>query len=160
MITQAPCPLLDIPTELLVRILSNLSCDDLCLLQGTCRRFRDIIFGTPYLEYLLHTGIDNVDDLLPPDVPFPVLSTHFLAHGPDSRLISRHTVPECTSRIKAYAYMLPTPGQRPPSQRVRCVGCIHHTGEADRTQIKGNICDKTCNNTNIYCTHSIRRIEL
>jgi hypothetical protein len=71
MITQAPCPLLDIPTELLVRILSNLSCDDLCLLQGTCRRFKDIIFGTPYLEYLLHTGIDNVDDLLPPDVPFP-----------------------------------------------------------------------------------------
>jgi hypothetical protein len=71
MITQVSCPLLDIPTELLVRILSNLSCDDLCLLQGTCRRFKDIIFGTPYLEYLLHTGIDNVDDLLPPGVPFP-----------------------------------------------------------------------------------------
>jgi hypothetical protein len=70
MVTQVPCPLLDIPTELLVRILSNLSCDDLCPLQGTCRRFKDIISFTPYLEYLLHTGIDNVDDLLPPDVPF------------------------------------------------------------------------------------------
>lgn len=71
MVTQVSCPLLDIPTELLVRILSNLSCNDLCLLQGTCRRFKDTITGTPYLEYLLHTGIDNVDDLLPPDVPFP-----------------------------------------------------------------------------------------
>jgi hypothetical protein len=71
MVTQVPCPPLDIPTELLVRILSNLSCDDLCLLQGTCHRFKDIISGTPYLEYLLHTGIDNVDDLLPSDVQFP-----------------------------------------------------------------------------------------
>jgi len=71
MVTQVPCPLLDIPTELLVRILSHFSCDDLYLLQGTCRRFKDIISGTPYLEYLLHTGVNNVDDLLPPDVPFP-----------------------------------------------------------------------------------------
>lgn len=71
MVTQVSCPLLSIPTELLVRILSNLSCDDLCLLQGTCHRFRDVISGTPYLEYLLHTGIDNVGDLLPPDVPYP-----------------------------------------------------------------------------------------
>jgi len=71
MVTQVSCPLLDIPTELLVRILSYLSCDDLCLLQGTCRRFEDVISGTPYLEYLLLTGIDNVDDLLPHDVPFP-----------------------------------------------------------------------------------------
>jgi hypothetical protein len=71
MVTQVSCPLLDIPTELLVLILSNLSCDDLCLLQWTCRRFKDIISGTPYLEYLLHTGIDNVDDLLPSDVPLP-----------------------------------------------------------------------------------------
>jgi hypothetical protein len=68
MVTRVPCPPLDIPTELLVRILSNLSCDDLCLLQGTRQ---DIISGTPYLEYLLHTGIDNVDDLLPSDVLFP-----------------------------------------------------------------------------------------
>lgn len=71
MVTRVSCPFLDIPTELLVRILSDLSCDDLCLLLGTCRRFKDIISGTPYLEYLLHTGIDNVDDLLPSDVPFP-----------------------------------------------------------------------------------------
>lgn len=71
MATHVSCLLLDIPTELLIRILSKLSCDDLCLLQGTCRRFKDIISGTPYLEYLLHTGIDNVDDLLPPDVPLP-----------------------------------------------------------------------------------------
>ena len=71
MVAQVPCLFLDIPTELLVRILSNLSCDDLCLLQGTCRRFKDVILGTPYLEYLLHTGIDKVDDLLPPGVPFP-----------------------------------------------------------------------------------------
>ena len=71
MVTQKSCPLLDIPTELLVRILSYLSCEDLYLLQRTCRRFKDVTSGTPYLEYLLHTGIDNVDDLLPPDVPFP-----------------------------------------------------------------------------------------
>jgi len=57
------CPLLDIPTELLIQILSYLSCDNLCPLQRTCRRFEDIISGTPYLEYLLLTGIDNVDDL-------------------------------------------------------------------------------------------------
>jgi len=71
MVTQVSCPLLDIPTELLVQILSNLSCDDLCILQGTCRRVKDVISGTPYLEYLLHTGIGRVGDLLPPDVPFP-----------------------------------------------------------------------------------------
>jgi hypothetical protein len=71
MVKQVSCPLLSIPTELLIRIFSNLSCDGLCPLQATCRRFKDIISGTPYLEYLLHTGIDNVDDLLPSDVPFP-----------------------------------------------------------------------------------------
>ena len=65
------CPFLDIPTEVLVHILSYLSCDDLCLLQGTCHRVKDIISGTSYLEYLLHTGIGKVDDLLPPDIPFP-----------------------------------------------------------------------------------------
>jgi hypothetical protein len=71
MVSHVSTPLLDIPTELLVQILSYLPCADLCLLQRTCRRIKDIISCTPYLEYLLHIGLNNVRDLLPSDVPLP-----------------------------------------------------------------------------------------
>ena len=69
MATQVSCHLLDIPTDLLGRILSKFSCDDLYLCRGNVAgSIKNIISGTMYLEYLLCTVIDDVYDLPPPDL--------------------------------------------------------------------------------------------
>ena len=68
------CPrrtlLLNLSTELLVQILSYLPVADLCSVQRTCRKIRHIVAGTTYLQYILRTQINGVDDFLPPDFPF------------------------------------------------------------------------------------------
>src|SRR5579863_8243768 len=69
MATSRSSPLLSLPLELLVRILSYLPCTDLCVMQETCRGIKEIITSTIYLEYILYTEMNTVDDLLPPDVP-------------------------------------------------------------------------------------------
>jgi len=61
---------LDLPTELLCRILSYLPALDLCAAQRTCRRINRIITDTVYFQYVLRAYINGVDDLLPPDCPF------------------------------------------------------------------------------------------
>jgi hypothetical protein len=62
--------LLDLPTELLIRILSYLTPVDLCAMQRSCRRIHAIVTESTYLHYILHAQISGVDDLLPPNFPF------------------------------------------------------------------------------------------
>ena len=64
------CTLLSISTELLVEIFSHLPATDLFSVQRTCRTIRDIVVGTAYLQYILRTHINGVDDFLPPDFPY------------------------------------------------------------------------------------------
>jgi hypothetical protein len=62
---------LDLPTELLCRILSYLPAIDLCTAQWTCHKINRIITDTVYFRYIFRAYISGVDDLLPPDCPFP-----------------------------------------------------------------------------------------
>ncbi len=62
--------LLNLSTELLIQILSYLLAVDLFSVQRTCRKIRHIVAGTTYLQYILRTQINGVDDFLPPNFPY------------------------------------------------------------------------------------------
>ena len=64
--------LLNLSTELLVEILSYFPIVDLFSVQRTCRKILHIVAGTTYLQYVIRTQINGVDDFLPPspDVPY------------------------------------------------------------------------------------------
>jgi hypothetical protein len=64
--------LLNLSTELLIHIFTYLPVTDFFSIQGTCRRFYDIVAETSYLQYILHSYLNGVDDLLPPNCPFSV----------------------------------------------------------------------------------------
>ncbi len=57
-----------LPTEILIRIFSILQVADLLSVQHTCRRFHDVISVDTSLQYVLHTELNLLEDLLPPDV--------------------------------------------------------------------------------------------
>ncbi|KAH8997766.1 hypothetical protein EDB86DRAFT_2912977 [Lactarius hatsudake] len=61
MSTNSSGTLPGLPTELLIQ--------DFCspTVQHTCRRFCDVISGSDSLQYFLHTEINLLEDLLPPD---------------------------------------------------------------------------------------------
>src|SRR5712691_6345030 len=61
---------LNLPTELIILILSYLPAVELCTLQRTCHGIRCIVTESAHLQYNLHAQINGVDDLLPPDRPF------------------------------------------------------------------------------------------
>jgi hypothetical protein len=63
--------LLNLSTEVLIQILAYLQAADLFSVQRTCRKIRHIVAGTTYLQYILRTQINGVDDFLPPDTPYP-----------------------------------------------------------------------------------------
>jgi hypothetical protein len=72
-ITTSTCPsciILDLPTELLVKILTYLPVTDLFSVWRTCRTLGDIIAGTAYLQYIIHAYRNGVEDSLPPDYPY------------------------------------------------------------------------------------------
>ena len=62
--------LLNLSTELLIQIFAYLPVTDLFSVQITCRQICDIIAETAYLQYILHSHLNGVDDLLPPNCPF------------------------------------------------------------------------------------------
>ena len=64
----APYALPGLPTELLIRIFSHLQVTDLMSVQNTCRIFCDVISDSASLQYVLHTEVDLLGDLLPPDI--------------------------------------------------------------------------------------------
>ncbi|KAH9041290.1 hypothetical protein EDB85DRAFT_1469861 [Lactarius pseudohatsudake] len=67
MSTNSSGTLPGLPTELLIRIFSHLQVEELLSVQHTCRRFCDVISGSDTLQYFLHTKINLLEDLLPPD---------------------------------------------------------------------------------------------
>ena len=72
-ITTSTCPsciLVDLPTELLVKILTYLPVTDLFSVWRTCRTLGDIIAGTAYSQYIIHAYRNGVEDTLPPDFPY------------------------------------------------------------------------------------------
>ena len=65
--TYQPRTLFDLSTELLIEILTYLPVADLLSMQHTCRTMRSIIGGTVYLQYIVRTHINGVNDFLPPE---------------------------------------------------------------------------------------------
>ena len=55
------------PTELLIQIFAYLQVADLVSVQHSCRRFYDVISDSTSLQYFLHTEVNLLEDLLPPD---------------------------------------------------------------------------------------------
>ncbi|KAI9453031.1 hypothetical protein BJY52DRAFT_870025 [Lactarius psammicola] len=64
------CNFLNLSTELLIHIFAYLPVTDLFSVQRTCRRNYGIIAETAYLQYILRTQLNGVEDLLPPNCPF------------------------------------------------------------------------------------------
>ena len=64
------CNLLSLSTELLIHIFAYLPFTDMFSVQSTCRRVYHIISETAYLQYILHSHLNGVEDLLPPNCPF------------------------------------------------------------------------------------------
>ena len=67
MFTNSSNTLSRFPTELLIRIFTYLQVSDLLSVQHSCRRFYDVISDSASLQYFLHTEINLLEDLLPPD---------------------------------------------------------------------------------------------
>jgi hypothetical protein len=63
--------LLNLSTELLIQILAYLQAVDLFSVQRTCREICHIVADSRYLQYILRTKINGVDDFLPPDFRYP-----------------------------------------------------------------------------------------
>jgi len=63
--TYPPCVLLHLPIELLIKILTYLPVADLFSVRWTCRTLGDIIANTAYLQYIIRTHINGVEDSLP-----------------------------------------------------------------------------------------------
>jgi len=61
---------LDLPTEILCRILFYLPAVDLWFAQRVCHHIDNIITSTTDLQYILRTHMNGVDDLLPPNCSF------------------------------------------------------------------------------------------
>ncbi|KAF8268716.1 hypothetical protein EI94DRAFT_1800131 [Lactarius quietus] len=62
--------LLNLSTELLIHIFAFVPVPDLFSVQSTCHRIYDIVTETAYLQYIVHSHLHGVDDLLPPNSPF------------------------------------------------------------------------------------------
>ena len=62
--------LLNLSTELLIHIFAYLSVTDMFSVQATCRRVYHIIAETAYLQYIIHSHLNGVDGLFPPNCPF------------------------------------------------------------------------------------------
>jgi hypothetical protein len=67
MSTNSSYTLPELPTELLTRIFAHLQVPDILTVQHLCRRFYDIVSDSASLQYFLHTEINLLEDLLPPD---------------------------------------------------------------------------------------------
>ncbi|KAH9059097.1 hypothetical protein EDB87DRAFT_1624629 [Lactarius vividus] len=64
------CNFHNLSTELLIHIFGYLPVTDLLSIQRTCRRNYAIVAETAYLQYIIHTQLNGVDDLLPLNCPF------------------------------------------------------------------------------------------
>ena len=68
MSTTSSKTLSELPTELLVQVFACLQVADLFSVQHTCRTFFHVVSDSAFLQYAIHTKINVLEDLLPPDV--------------------------------------------------------------------------------------------
>ena len=61
--------LLDLPIELLIKILTYLPIKDLFSVRWTCCTLKDIVASTACLQYIIRAYINGVEYSLPPDFP-------------------------------------------------------------------------------------------
>ena len=87
--------LLYLPTEILIDILSFLPAADLFSVQRTCHTIRDIIDGTACLQYILHTHIMGIEDLLPPDFPYCDCFKPLRSHEQSWNVLKFNLVTKC-----------------------------------------------------------------
>ena len=99
--------LLNLSTELLVQILSYLPVVDLFSVQLTCCKIRHIVVGTTYLQYILRTQINGVDDFLPPNFPYTERLKLLRRHEESWNGINFKLFAEFTTSVpQAYCYTL------------------------------------------------------
>ena len=95
--------LLDLSTELLIEILTHLPVADLLSMQYTCSTMRNIIDGTVYLQYILRSYINGVDDFLPPQFSYSERLELLRRHEQSWNTLQVILLTECTTNfISAY----------------------------------------------------------
>ncbi|KAH9059091.1 hypothetical protein EDB87DRAFT_828506 [Lactarius vividus] len=92
-----------LPTELLIRIFSHLYVEDLLSVQHTCRRFSDVISGSASLQYFLRTGINLLEDLLPPDFSLRDRVALLIHHETAWNNLQLNTFARFTTRHESHA---------------------------------------------------------
>ena len=97
--THQPRTLLDLSTELLIEILTYLPVTDLLSMQHTCRSMRNIIDGTVYLQYILRTHINGVDDFLPPQFSYSERLELLRRHEQSWNTLQVNLLTECTTNF-------------------------------------------------------------
>ena len=97
--TYQPRTLLDLSTELLIEILTHLPVADLLSMQYTCSTMRNIIDGTVYLQYILRTHINGVDDFLPPEFSYFERLELLRRHEQSWNTLQVNLVTECTTNL-------------------------------------------------------------
>jgi len=97
--TYQPRTLLDFSTELLIEILTYLPVADLLSMQYTCRTMRDIIDGTVYLQYIVRTHINGVDDFLPPELSYSERLERLRHHERSWSTLQVNLLTECTPNV-------------------------------------------------------------
>jgi hypothetical protein len=96
------CNLLNLSTELLIHIFAYLPVTDLFSAQSTCRQIHSIVVGTAYLQYLLHTQLNGVDDLLPPNCPSTERLEHLRLHEKTWNDLQFNPYTEFSTNVEPY----------------------------------------------------------
>lgn len=68
MSTTSSKTLTGLPTELLIQVFAYLEVADLFSVQHTCRTFFNVVSDSTFLQYILHTKINFLEDLHLPDL--------------------------------------------------------------------------------------------
>ena len=97
------CTLLNLSTELLIEISTYLPIADLLSMHHTCRTMRNIIDGTVYLQYIMCTHINGVDNFLPPEFSYSERLEHLRHHERSWNTLQVNLLTESTTDI-TYTY--------------------------------------------------------
>ena len=96
------CTFLHLSTELLIEILTYLPVADLLSVQHTCRTIRNIIDGTIYLQYIMRTHINGVDEFLPPEFSYSERLEHLRHHEQSWNTLQLDLLTESTIDITSF----------------------------------------------------------
>ena len=101
--TYQSCTLLNLSTELIIEILTYLPAPNLLSVRHACRTMRNIIDGTVYLQYIVRTHINGVDDFLPPEFSYSERLEHLRHHEQSWNTLQVNLLTESTTDIP-YTY--------------------------------------------------------